>query len=870
MKHKTTLLLPLLLGMLSCSVDPVQRPDGQDGGQVAPAPASAAPGIIMVKLDSEIADEPEAVDLSFLGDYTITRSLPEGGRFDARHREAGIHRWYNVSFAPELPLTKAAGDLSSTPGISDISYVLKAEPASVSFNDPEFGKQWDFYNPGTQSGTIAGSDINLLPAWEVTTGSSNVIVAICDSAPEYEHEDLAGNMWVNEAEANGTPGVDDDDNGYVDDVHGYNFVVEPYRGPELIPGDHGTHISGTIAAVNNNGIGVSGIAGGDSPEGNGVRLMSVQTSNEDQAAYIGEAIVYAADNGAVLMNCSWSIPEDNAYINEMIDYFNRYAGFDEDGNQTGPMAGGLCIFAAGNDGTTVSYPAMNDNVFAVASIGADYEAAYYTNYGRWVDIAAPGGDAQKGYEIYSTYTNAAGKYGYMQGTSMACPHVVGVAALVVSHYGAPGFTREMLIDILKGSANPVIYDYNPLYAGKLGAGLVDAYAALSGSDMEPEPVDDLKAETTSNSVRLSWTARADNRGSVPYAYDIYWSTSSLEGLDPDSPAANVSHAEMSPENDTPDGTVLSYTVSGLEFNTGYFFRIRSRNMFGQASELSEQVKASTSGNTAPEITVLDGTSLNLKSHESGTLRFSLSDADGHQLSYALRAADGSPALKGIYDSISDDGVLTLTVDALAADQGANYEGVLLVSDSYTTVSQDFSYSVGVNHAPVAGTPDNVVLNSRTESLSIPLSEIISDEDGEALSYTCSISTTNIIVRCSVSDGNLNLDGNAYGTTEVTVSATDARGESATCSFKVLVRDGSSEIDLYPNPVVDMLNIRTGTAVSADITISNAAGAVVFSQDGASIDPFAPVKVDMSGLPGGVYYVSVSGEGINSSSSIAKQ
>lgn len=870
MKHTATLLLPLLLGMLSCSVDPVQKPDGLDGSQVAPAPESAAPGIIMVKLNAEIADDPEAVDLSFLGDYTITRSLPEGGRFDARHREAGLHRWYNVSFAPELPLTKAAGDLSSTPGISDISYVLKAEPASVSFNDPEFGKQWDFYNPGTQSGTVAGSDINLLPAWEVTTGSSKVVVAICDSAPQYDHEDLAGNMWVNEAEANGTPGVDDDDNGYVDDVHGYNFVVEPYRGPELIPGDHGTHISGTIAAVNNNGIGVSGIAGGDSPEGNGVRLMSVQTSNEDQAAYIGEAIVYAADNGAVLMNCSWSIPEDNAYINEMIDYFNRYAGFDEDGNQTGPMAGGLCIFAAGNDGTTVSYPAMNDNVFAVASIGADYEAAYYTNYGRWVDIAAPGGDAQKGFQIYSTVTNASGKYGNMQGTSMACPHVVGVAALVVSHYGGPGFTRQQLIDILKGSANPVIYDYNPMLSDKLGAGLVDAYAALSGSDMEPEPVDDLKAETTSNSVSLSWTARADNRGSVPYAYDIYWSTSSLEGLDPDSPAANVSHAEMSPENDTPDGTVLSYTVSGLEFNTGYFFRIRSRNIFGQASELSDQLKASTTGNTAPEITVLDGTSLNLKSHESGTLRFSLSDADGHQLSYALRAADGSPALKGIYDSMSDDGVLTLTVDALAAAEGETYNGILLVSDSYTTVAQNFSYSVGVNHAPAAGTPDNVVLNSRTESLSIPLSELFSDEDGESLEYEYSISTTNIIVRCSVSDGNFNVDANSYGTTEITVKATDARGESATVSFQALVRDGSREIDLYPNPVVDMLNIRTGAAVSADITISNAAGAVVFSQDGASIDPFAPVKVDMSGLPGGVYYVSVSGEGINSSSSIAKQ
>ncbi len=235
MKHTATLLLPLLLGMLSCSVDPVQKPDGLDGSQVAPAPESAAPGIIMVKLDAEIADDPEAVDLSFLGDYTITRSLPEGGRFDARHREAGLHRWYNVSFAPELPLTKAAGDLSSTPGISGISYVMTTKSASTGFNDPDFGEAVGLLNPGTQSGTIAGSDINLLPAWEVTTGSSNVIVAICDSAPEYEHEDLAGNMWVNEAEANGTPGVDDDHNGYIDDIHGYNFVVEPTMVPSSFP-----------------------------------------------------------------------------------------------------------------------------------------------------------------------------------------------------------------------------------------------------------------------------------------------------------------------------------------------------------------------------------------------------------------------------------------------------------------------------------------------------------------------------------------------------------------------------------------------------------------------------------------------------------
>lgn len=867
-KFRHLIILPLALGLLACTREVVGTGPAESGDGLVQVPGDALPGTIRIKLDQ--ASDPESLDLSFLGNYTIQRAVPAGTKFEERYRKAGLDRWYNLSFDASLPMTKAAADLSELPGVSDIAYIQRARPAAgYEFNDPYFSRQWHFYNEGIQNGTVAGSDINLLPAWEVTRGSTDVVVAICDSAPEYEHEDLAANMWVNEAEANGTPGVDDDGNGYVDDINGYNFLVEPYKGADLIPGDHGTHIAGVIAAVNNNGVGVNGIAGGDSPDGNGVRLMSIQTSNGNEAAYIGEAIIYAADNGAVLMNCSWSISSNDAYVRQCIDYFNEYAGLDENGNQVGPMAGGVCIFAAGNESTTVSYPAMNDNVIAVASIGADYELAYYSNYGSWVDIAAPGGDANKGFQIYSTVTNASGRYGYMQGTSMACPHVVGVAALIVSHYGGPGFTRDQMVNILLNTANPVVYDYNPSYNGMLGSGLVDAGAAVAGSTDQPLPVDDLEASVLSNAVTLSWTARADNRGTVPFSYDIYWSDSPLADLDPDDPAEGVEHHNLVTGSGVKDGDAMSFSITGLEFNTEYYFRIRTRNMFGGTSELSEEISCRTVGNSAPEIRALDGTSLELKSHETGTLRFEISDADGHELSYSVLPAEEGEGLEGVTASLSE-GILTLRINALEAAENSSHSGILAISDSYETTELGFSYSIGENHAPVAASVENLVLNARNESRSYPLSELFSDEDGETLDYEYSISTTNIIVRCSVSDGNFNVDGNSYGSTEVVLSATDARGETATLSFPVLVRDGSRPVDLYPNPVVDMLNVRTGGAVTADITVSNVAGAVVFSQEGAVIDPFAPVQVDMSGLPGGTYYVSVKGEGIDSSSSIAKQ
>ncbi len=826
------------------------------------ASASAAPGHIRVKFSSEPAATKagNGPDLSSLGSCRMVRTVPEDSRFEERHRKAGLHLWYDIFFDESLPLTKAAGEVSSLEGVDIVEFVEPVRLQSVfSFNDPYFSNQWHYYNPGTKAGSVKGSDINLLPAWEKTTGRPDVIVAISDAGLDVDHEDLAANMWVNEAELNGQPGVDDDGNGYIDDVYGYNFVVgsdgETMKGT-IEPGDHGVHVGGTVAAVNNNGVGVCGIAGGDGSKGSGVRLMSTQTSGG--SAYIGDAFVYAADNGAVLVNCSWSIDSYSAYISENINYFNTYAGMDKDGRQTGPMAGGLVIFAAGNESTNTSYPAQQDNVFAVASIGADYQAAYYTNYGDWVDITAPGGDANKGFQVLSTLPD--NNYGSMQGTSMACPHAVGVAALVVSQFGGPGFTRQNLIDILQGTANSIIYEKNAAkFKGQLGAGLIDAGAAVNLGVEAPSAVTDMTCDAKGNILNLSWTAASE--GTTPYSYDIYYKDEPFSSLSPASDAEYVSVLR----GDVKPGAAVTYAVEGLEFNTKYYFLIASVSPLGTKSGYTAY-EFETKANSKPVVTPLGGTSITLKSHETGKLKFTATDADGHALSCRL-----SDSLKGASVELTGSNLI-VTIEALTVEDGKTYDGYLYVSDGYETVETAISYTIEKNNAPVAtGELENTVFGALKQTSNIHLNDCFSDIDGETLSYECKIlSGGNSTITSSFSGSELKIVAASYGTATIKVTATDARGAKAEATFSVLVRDGSRPVDLYPNPVKDKLYVRPGSTQTADVTVSNKAGAVVLSAEGSTLDPFAPLTFDMKSLPGGVYYVTISGESGSETYSVVKQ
>ena len=391
-------------------------------------------------------------------------------------RELGLHRWYSVKFDESIPVRKFAKEVAPSKHVNAIEFNtivslasdLKAHPMSMgnmadtralepmsSFNDPYAKYQWNLHNSGDEA--IAktareGADVGVLDAWELCTGSSDVVVAVIDGPVQYNHPDLAAAMWVNEAELNGVEGVDDDGNNYVDDVYGYNFNTTGYSNGKInwtTEGEsgHGTHVAGIVAAVNNNGVGISSIAGG-SGSGDGVRIMGCQVFDGAFAASdrdMSNAFIYAADNGACIAQCSYaydprSFDSDNAYINHTSIEYNAIKYFVNPENCNHSAIGqNLAIFASGNETTSNSgYPGALPICVSVTAYGPDYLPTGYTNYGRGCNIAAPGGDYSIGNsvsQILSTCIKEAvgDDYAWMEGTSMACPHVSGVAALGISY-----------------------------------------------------------------------------------------------------------------------------------------------------------------------------------------------------------------------------------------------------------------------------------------------------------------------------------------------------------------------------------------------------------------------------------------------------
>ena len=816
--------------------------------------SGTVPGQLMIRISESLAGpEVPDIDLSALGKYSITRTFPEAGRFEARHRAEGLHCWYTVTFDESEPLTKATVDISSVPGIELIEPVPVIKSTDLPFNDPKLSQLWGLNNTGEKEQWNEGCDVNAFKAWTVETGKPEVIVAVNDMGVDYSHEDLAANMWVNTAELNGIQGEDDDNNGYVDDIYGYSFMS--YDGTSTIgkiePGDHGTHVAGTIGGVSNNGIGIAGVAGGNGTPGTGIRIMCTQTLDGKHGAMTPASIVYAADNGAVLINCSWGYtnPETptSSALTAAFKYFNNNAGMDPvTGKQSGPMAGGLVIFAAGNEGLEVSHPAMDEEVFAVAALSANYVRSYFTSFGEWVDICAPGGDANRGTYILSTVPD--NKYANMQGSSMAAPHVTGVAALVVSYFGVgkPGFTRDKLIYTLQSTANKRALDENGSYATKLGSGLVDAYAALiSGEDTAPLPVTEASATAKSNTITFKWTVPGSEEIKHPYSYNLYYGKNSLAGLDPDNLPEGVTKVNI-PSYGTPYGMKMSYDITGLEFNTNYHLRIGSESLTGLCSDLSSEITVQTGSNTKPVITALDGTSMTLSAHETKTLRFKISDADGHSLTYSL---DKEPKY---ISSWLDFDIVNITVEAQKADPGT-YSGVLSVSDSFETVEQEFTYTVKANATPRAtGTIEDQLFTAVPETRTFNLAELFTDDDNEPLTYSISASGPSIIAKTEISAaGILTLTSHSYGSQIFNIKATDAMGATAGIDLRVLVKDGSTPLEAYPNPVKDYLNVRPEAEGTVSLKIVSSLGATVYDQSSPA-SPFTPAVFDLKSLPSGIY------------------
>lgn len=792
---------------------------------------------------------------------SMTRTFPYSPQFEERTRAKGLHLWYDLTFDTSVPTTKAATELTHGKEIQYVEYIHRMKPtaeATYPFNDPNLSNQWHYHNTGSITGDmVAGCDINLYNAWGLCTGNSNVIVAVVDSGVDWAHEDLKDNMWTNPLEINGIKDVDDDGNGYIDDMYGYNFCN--YDNGDMVgtiaPENHGTHVAGTVSAVNNNGIGLCGIAGGNGITP-GVRIMSCQTLEEGfDNASTGRAIKYAADNGAVICQNSWGYEDPDVFpqsVKEAIDYFVEYAGVDANGNQTGPMRGGIVLFAAGNDNITTNAVCSYEKVMSVAAIGPDFLKASYSNYGDWVDITAPGG-AQVGNSIYFVWSTVVGSsYAGLTGTSMACPHVSGVAALAVSLYGKEGFTNSMLWDLLLNTATP-LDDYNPAYVGLLGKGLVNAYKCLLFSEPNPPyPVEAIRASALSNAITLDWQVPSSANGEKAFGYAIYYSRHSLQNLDPSRlpDDVHIAHVRTGQKH---VGDTLTTTFSDLNFFETYYFRIASYDILERYAPLSPEVSQTTQDNRAPVITPKEGTSVTVKAFETKTLAFSIEDPDGHPMTYSVESAS-----KAVSVSRTGD-VINISCNGLKETAGT-YEVILAVSDPYDQTSLVITFTVLPNAEPhVIATPAPIYLTQKAESIQLNMLDYFEDEDGESLSYTITSSSTSVIVNTSFNGDKLTIQGNWYGSTTLTLTAKDARGAHCETSFPLLFRDGSRPVDLYPNPVSDVLHIRLGEEGPATITIYAVSGAKVF-ETSQTTSPFQPIRVDVTSWEAGAYTILINRNG----------
>jgi hypothetical protein len=794
-----------------------------------------------------------------LGITSMTRVFPDAGEFEPRTREAGLNRWYRVKYSPKTTMTKADNYLSSMPGVEYVEEQREIKTESGYFNDPYYSNQWHYCSPGTST-FVTGADINVEPVWRnYTTGNSNVIVAVVDGGIDLTHEDLADNTIA--ASATGSK----------------NFVDENYV---IVPHNHGTHVAGTIAAINNNGKGVCGIAGGNYAAGiKGVKLLSCQIfktnpadASKDLSGDGAEAIKWGCDHGAVIANNSWgysykTYAEAQAgatpqYFKDAVDYFVKYAGYNASGVQVGPMAGGVVIFAAGNDGWDTAHPSDYDGVIAVGSITSKLGRSSFSNYGDWVDICAPGGDAYgSATDITSTYPS--NKYGVMAGTSMACPHVSGVAALIVSYFGGKGFTNDQLKEKLFGGANST-----SIPASLRIGPLVDAMGSFTYNSLAaPDPISDYTATANSNNAKLTFKVTESSDGVKAYGYLLVASKdkSVVENYTPTSTAEEGAVVANLLTDSKKTGEEITGTIPGLEFSANYYVGIFAYNYHKKYSALSPIKTVTTGINHPPVITASAEPPYKLKANEVKTYTFKMSDPDEH--TFTVSFAGGSSAATQVLSA--DGSTSTVTIRGRKANAGT-YTGKFIVTDAYEAFTvYSFNYTIAENQPPVVTKNiDNMILYELGKTFTFDMTKYMSDEDDSTLTYMFRGNDSGIL-NVSIKDNIVTCTTAAYGLTTLTLVGVDGAAKECLISFDVLVKNPENIVETYPNPVSDYLYVRTEDAAPTAIKVISSSGVVVYKST-ATVSGFSPAKIDMSKCAPGVYGLTVSYSGKTVKKSIIKK
>ncbi len=454
------------------------------------------PGEIIVKYKS-VAAKPDSLErLNQKFGLTCAERL-----FAAKTTE--LSKIYKLKFGTDANVLLLAEKYASDPNVeyAEPNYIYHTFATP---NDSYYGQQW------------AHQKIQSELAWNIETGRSDVVIAVVDTGVDWNHPDLASNIWNNTDEI--IDGIDNDGNGYVDDIRGYDFVdtvYSAYPGEDSTVRDnnpmdfhgHGTHCAGIAAAVTNNSLGVAGVSWNCKimPVRAGFKTQSGGGTLEDDDAAL--AIVYAAANNATIISMSWGGEDFSGLIKDALDY--AYS------------KGCVLIGAAGNDNVSQkSYPAGFDNVISIAAADSSDQKASFSNFGSWIDVSAPG------VNVLSTLFNDT--YASKSGTSMAAPFAAGLAALVLSKN--PSFSNEQVLNILRSTCDPVDS------ARYIGLGRINAYKAVQVDSIMSANINSvLDDANVSATINIVGTAKGENfkEYSVEYgsgAYPISWALLNVSTL----------------------------------------------------------------------------------------------------------------------------------------------------------------------------------------------------------------------------------------------------------------------------------------------------------------------------------------------------
>ncbi|HKY33809.1 MAG TPA: S8 family serine peptidase [Candidatus Polarisedimenticolia bacterium] len=510
------------------------------GAASGPALAPHVPGELIIKF------KPAARGLERAG------AMAQINASHVRTFRSGAEHW---KLGPGVKVEQAMSRMSRNPNVEYVEpdYIRTVE---VIPNDPRFGELYGM--------TRIDADM----AWGITRGSHGVVVAVIDTGVDHGHPDLAANMWRNPGEIPAN-GIDDDGNGFVDDVHGYDFVNND--GNPFDDNGHGTHCAGTIGAVGNNGIGVVGVNWDVSIMA--VKFLSAGGSGSTTNAI--SSVEYATMMGADLTSNSWGGGGFSQALFEAIA---------EAGAAEIPF-----IAAAGNSGSNNDvgdhFPSDYDlvNVVAVAASDSNDAPASFTSYGATsVDLAAPG--------VNILSTQPGGGYQLLSGTSMATPHVAGAAALLKSRF--PNIPAAQLKFALMNFVDPIpafhpVTGTRPVASG----GRLNVFFSIADPDEDPPgAIGDLAVpETGSNHAVLSWTATGDDGGEgTATSYQVRYSTSPID----ESNFASATRAPGEPAP-TPSGSPQTMEVRGLAASTMYHFALRALDEWGNAGPVSNVASAAT-------------------------------------------------------------------------------------------------------------------------------------------------------------------------------------------------------------------------------------------------------------------------------------